>query len=325
MDLTARALLAVGAALWMLAASAVGARELKVADTHTADYPTVKALEVMGHLLAERSQGKLTLKILHSRLLGEEAETIKHVQVGALDMARVNVTPLNTLVPDTMVLSLPFVFRSTEHLHRVLDGPIGADIAAAFEPHGFVVLAYYDSGARCFYNSRRPIQSPADLKGLRIRVQQSPVPEALVAALGAEAVPLPYGQVQVGLSTGVIDGAENNWPSFYDSRHYTAARFYSATEHSMTPEVVLMSKKVWDTLTPAEQSQLRQAARDSVPAMRALWAEHTRAARDAAVAAGVLINPVDKAAFAQIVQPLYDRFAREPRQKDLLRRILAHD
>jgi tripartite ATP-independent transporter DctP family solute receptor len=323
--LTARVLLAALAVLWTLAAPAAQARELRVADTHSADYPTVQALEAMGRFLAERSQGRLTLKVLHSRLLGEEAETIKHVHVGALDMARVNLTPLNGLVPETMVLSLPFVFRSEEHLHRVLDGPAGAELAAMFEPHGFVALAFYDSGTRSFYNSRHPIHSPADLNGLRIRVQQSPVTEALVRALGAEAVPLPYGQVQVGLSTGIIDGAENNWPSYQDARHFTAARFYSSSEHSMAPEVVVMSKKVWDTLSPQEQGWLKGAARDSVPVMRALWTERERVAREAVLRSGVMVNSVDKAAFAEAVRPLYERFAREPRNRDLLHHIQAQE
>lgn len=321
--MTARAFFAGLIAACVALTAAATARELRVADTHPADYPTVLALDHLGRVLTERSQGRLTLKVLHSRLMGEEGETIQHVHVGALDMARVNLAPLNALVPETVVPSLPFVFRSADHLHRVFDGPVGADIAKAFERHGFVALAFYDSGARSFYNSRRPVRTPADLKGLRIRVQESPVAEAMVRALGGVAAPLPYGQVGVGLSTGVIDGAENNWPSYQDARHYESARFYSLSEHTMAPEVLLVSRKVWDSLSAAEQTLLRQAAQDSVGVMRELWRARERAARDEVSSAGTQVNTVDKAAFAAAMQPVYQRFAADARLKDLLRRIQA--
>lgn len=323
--MTVRALLA-GVLASMLAAAApatAGTRDFRVADTHPADYPTVQALNHMGRVLNERTKGRLGLKVLHSRIMGEEAETIQHTRVGALDMARVNLAPLNQLVPETIVPSLPFLFRSTEHLHRVFDGPIGADIARAFERHGLVVLAFYDSGARSFYNGRRPIRVPADLHGLRIRVQQSPVAEAMIAALGGQPAPLPYGQVAVGLTTGIIDGAENNWPSYQDALHWQMAPYYSLSEHSMAPEVLIMSKKVWDGLGSADQNQLRQAARDSVSHMRALWSAREDAAREELAAAGVQANTVDKAAFAEAVRPLMDRFTADPKLRDLARRIQA--
>lgn len=320
--MTVRTLVAGCIAAWLCLACAE-ARELRVADTHPAGYPTVQALEHMGRLLAERSQGNLTLKVLHSRLMGEEAETIEHVRVGALDMARVNMAPLNGLIPETVVPSLPFLFRSPEHMHRVFDGPIGADIARAFERHGFVVLAFYDSGARSFYNSRRPVRQPSDLRGLRIRVQQSPVAEAMVAALGATAAPLPYGQVGVGLSTGVIDGAENNAPSYHDAGHYRSARYFSQTEHTMVPEVVLISRKVWNELSPAQQALVQQAAHDSVPVMRDLWRQREQASAEALAAEGTQVNMVDKAAFAAAMRPVYRRFAGDPRQAELLHRIQA--
>lgn len=324
MTLTARAIIAACAAVWLGLTGAM-ARELRVADTHPPDYPTVQALDHLGRLLAERSRGRLTLKVLHSRLMGEEGDTIQHVRVGALDMARVNLAPLNGLVPETVVPSLPFVFRSAAHLHRVMDGPIGADIAKAFERHGFVALAFYDSGARSFYNKNRPLRRPADLKGLRIRVQQSPLAEAMVEALGAMAAPLPYGQVGVALSTGVIDGAENNWPSYQDARHYEKAPFYSLTEHTMAPEVLLISRKVWEELGAADQALVQQAARESVAVMRELWRKREEAAAQTLAKAGVKVDNVDKAAFAAAMRPVYDQFAAEPRLRDLLRRIQASD
>ncbi|HLO78423.1 MAG TPA: TRAP transporter substrate-binding protein [Magnetospirillum sp.] len=309
-------------AAWLVVSGAA-ARELRVADTHPADYPTVQALQHMARLVGERSRGTLTIKVLHSQVMGDEYETIQHVRAGALDMARVNLTPLNSLVPETIVPSLPYVFRSAEHLHRVMDGPIGAEISKAIERHGFVALAYYDAGARSFYNSRHPITTPADLKGLRIRVQQSPVAEAMVRALGADAQPLPYGQVGIGLDAGVIDGAENNWTAYHASGHCRSARYYSPTEHTMAPEVLLISRKVWDELSAAEQVLLRQGAHHSVTTLRTLWPAHERAARDAMAGMGVQTSTVDHAAFAKVLRPVQDRLANTAVLKDLLRRTRA--
>lgn len=315
----------VFAALLIAAAQLVGgaasARELRAADIHPADYPTVQALAHMGALIAERSNGRYTLKVFHSRQLGEETETIDQARAGVVDLVRVNLTPFNALVPETTVTSLPFLFRSIDHMHKVMDGPIGDEILKAFERHGFVGLAYYDSGARSFYTSRHPVATPADLRGLRIRVQDSPLATAMVEAVGAQPVPLAYGQVAVGLRTGVIDGAENNWPSYHDSGHYQGAAFYSLTQHSMAPEVVAMSKKVWDGLPAADQRLIRQAARDSVAEMRRLWRERERRAEDAARQAGVTVIQPDKDAFAEAMRPVHDRLVTEPRLKDLVRRI----
>ncbi|HSV29270.1 MAG TPA: TRAP transporter substrate-binding protein, partial [Candidatus Omnitrophota bacterium] len=288
-------------------APAAHCRDLRVADTHPADYPTVQALTEMGRLIAERSDGRYRLKVFHSRVLGEEPETIEQTRAGALDMVRVSITLFNAIVPETQAASLPFLFHSVEHLHHVVDGPVGAEILRAFDRHGLVALAYYDAGARSFYNARHPIRTPADLKGLRIRVQQSPLAEAMVTALGATPVPLAYGQVGVGLKAGMIDGAENNWPSYQDAGHFETARHYSVSEHMMAPEVVVMSRKVWDSLPAADQALIRQAAKDSVPFMRRLWAGREQAAQDRLKASGVVVNPVDKAQFAAAMAPVYDR------------------
>jgi len=308
-----------------LLAPTAQARELRAADIHPGDYPTVLALQEMGRLLAERSGGRWGIKVFHSRQLGEEQETIEQTRVGAIDIVRVNLTPFNTVVPETLVPSLPFLFRSVEHMHRVVDGPIGDEILRAFERHGFVALAYYDSGARSFYSSVRPIRTPADLKGQRIRVQQSPLAEAMVESLGAIPVPLSYGQVGIGLKTKVIDGAENNSPSYLTAGHYESARHYSLSEHMMAPEVVVMSKKVWDGLPAADQTLIRQAATASVPFMRRLWAEREKSSKAQLTAAGVKITPVSRDAFVAAMGPVYDRFVTDPRLKHLVHRIHATD
>ena len=181
----------------------------------------------MGSLIAERSGGRHQIRVFHSRQLGEEKETIEQTRVGAIDLNRTNVALIGTFVPAMNVLAMPFLFRSIEHLQKVLDGPIGNEILGSFEPYGFVGLAFYDSGARSIYNSVRPVRSLADMKGLRIRVQQSELMSDMIQALGAEPVELPYGQVLTGLATKLIDGAENNWPSFVTTDHYKYAGYYT--------------------------------------------------------------------------------------------------
>ena len=199
----------VVALLLAAGSTAVFAREFRAADTQNEDYPTVQALLYMGSLVAERSGGRHQIKVFHSRQLGEEKETLEQTRAGAIDLNRTNVALIGTMVPAMNVLAMPFLFRSIEHLQKVLDGPIGNEILGSFEPYGFVGLAFYDSGARSVYNSVRPVRSMADLKGLRLRVQQSEQMSDMIRSLGAEPVELPYGQVLTGLTTKLIDGAEN--------------------------------------------------------------------------------------------------------------------
>ncbi|MEA2920738.1 MAG: hypothetical protein QOF07_701, partial [Bradyrhizobium sp.] len=221
------------AALWLAAASTIAvAREFRAADTQAEDYPTVQALHFMGSMIAERSGGRDQIRVFHSRQLGEEKETIEQTRAGAIDLNRTNGALIGNFVPAMNVLAMPFLFRSIEHLQKVLDGPIGNEILNSFEPYGFVGLAFYDSGARSIYNSVRPVRTLADIKGLRLRVQQSALMSDMVRALGAEPVELPYGQVITGLATKLIDGAENNWPSFVTTDHYKFAGYYTLTEHT---------------------------------------------------------------------------------------------
>ena len=203
------------------------ARTFRAADIQAEDYPTVQALMHLDKLLQERTNGRHRLQIFHSRQLGEEKETIEQTRAGAIDLNRINVAPIASFAPEANVLVLPFLFRSVDHLHRVLDGAIGNDILKSFDASGFVGLTFYDSGARSIYNSVRPIRKLEDLKGLRIRIQQSDLMTDMFKALGVTPVPLPYGQVMTGLSTQLIDGAENNWPSFVTTGHYRAAPYYS--------------------------------------------------------------------------------------------------
>jgi tripartite ATP-independent transporter DctP family solute receptor len=303
-------------------ASPTHGREFRAADTQAADYPTVQALEFMGRLVAERTGGRHRIAVFHSRQLGEEKETIEQTRIGAIDINRTNVAPLGSFIAEANALALPFLFRSIDHLHQVLDGPLGDDLLASFAPYGFVGLAYYDSGARSIYNNLRAVRTLADMKGLRIRVQQSELMEQMIRALGAEPVALPYGQVLTGLSTGLIDGAENNWPSYVTTNHYTAARYYTLTEHTMSPEVLIMSRRAWDSLTAEDQAIFRAAARESSRFMRDQWTAWEERSRAQAVKAGnEIVAELDKAPFEAAMKPIYDTALRDPKLKELVARI----
>src|SRR5580693_2698569 len=236
------------------------AREFRAADTQSEDYPTVQALRYMGRLIDERTSGRLQIRVFHSRQLGEEKETIEQTRVGAIDLNRTNVALIGSFVPAMNVLAMRCLFRSIEHLEKVLDGPIGNEILGSFEPYGFVGLAFYDSGARSIYNSVRPVRSIADMKGMRLRVQQSELMSEMIKALGADPIELPYGQVRTGLATKLVDGAENNWPSFVTTDHYKYAGYYTLTEHTMSPEVLVMSHKARESLSAEDQAIFRDAA-----------------------------------------------------------------
>jgi tripartite ATP-independent transporter DctP family solute receptor len=303
---------------------AAQAREFRVADTQAESYPTVQALLYMGRLIAKRTGGRHSIKVFHSHQLGEEKETIEQTRVGAIDLNRTNVAPLGSLVPVANVLALPFLFRSADHLHKVLDGPVGDEILASFRPNGFVGLTFYDSGARSLYNSVRPIRTPADMKGLKIRVQQSDLMVNMIKALGATPIELPYGQVQTGLATGLIDGAENNWPSFVTTGHFKYARYYTLTEHTMSPEVLIMSVKAWDSLSPDDQKIFRQAARDSSDFMREQWVALEKKSRHQADAAGVVsITKFDRKPFEDAMTSVYTKAAEDPMIARLIERIRA--
>ena len=309
--------------LALAAAFALGAQatEFRSADTHNADdYPTVVAVKHMSELLEKASGGKHKIKVFNKAALGSEKETIDQVKIGALDMARVNVAPMNGVCPMTMVPTMPFLFRSVEHMRHSLDGPVGDEILKSCESAGFVGLAFYDSGARSIY-AKKPIKTVADAKGLKIRVQQSDLWVSLVSAMGANATPMPYGEVYTGLKTGLIDAAENNIPSFDTAKHVEAVKVYSKTEHSMAPEILVMSKVVWDKLPKAEQDMVRKAAKESVAFERKAWDEQEAKSLANVKAAGAQIVEVDKKSFQAVMGPVYEKFMTTPDMKRLVKAI----
>lgn len=310
------------ASVAMALALPAAARDFRSSDVHPKEYPTVQAVIHMGKLVSERTGGKYDVKVFPQSALGSEKDTVEQTKLGALDMVRVNTAVFTAIAPETLVPSLPFLFKSKDHMRRVLDGPIGDEILAALEPQGFIGLAFYDSGSRSIYTPGKPIKSVADMKGLKVRVQQSDMWVSLMQALGANATPLPYAEVYTALKTGVVDAAENNWPSYDTSRHFEVAKFYSLTEHSMAPELLVFSKRVWDSLSADERKIIKQAAKESVPHMRKLWDEQEEKSRKLVEAAGVtIVSDVNKQSFADAVKPVYDKFASDPKLKSLISRI----
>jgi tripartite ATP-independent transporter DctP family solute receptor len=296
---------------------------LRSSDTHPEGYPTVEAVQYFGELLSKKTDGRYSVEVFHTAQLGEEKDTIEQTQFGVIDMNRISIGAFGTQVPEATVVQLPYIFRSADHFHNVLDGPIGEEILASFEKVDVVALAFYDGGARSFYNSEKPINSPADMAGMKMRVMQSDIFVDMVAAFGGNATPMPYGEVYSGIQTGVIDGAENNYPSYDTAGHAEVAKYYSLDEHLMVPEVLVISKIVWDGLTPEDQALFREAAKESVAKQRELWAAKEVESKAAVEALGAVINTVDKQPFIDAMKPVYDKYVTDPALKDLVARIQA--
>ena len=299
------------AAIASRGARAEGTHVLTATDVHVPGYPTVEAIKWIDQSLRRETGERLGIRLYHSGQLGRESDSIDLVRFGALDMTRVFGAALNNPFPLTRILSLPFVFESTPHLRRAVDGPIGREILEGFAARGLVGLALYDSGARSIYNTRRAVHEPADLHGLKLRVPPSDIFMGVVRGLGANPTPLPYGEVYSALQTHLIDGAENNWPSFHTTRQYEVARYWSETTHAYTPEALLLSRRSYDALAPGDRTLLVEVAAQSVPMMRGLWDAYEAKSREHVLAHGVLANEVDRAAFQRSVAPLIDDYRRD--------------
>lgn len=323
-SITRRRAIAAGGAALLASCGRAGARPFLSSDTHPDGYPTVEAVKEMARLLRERTDGRLDIRIYSGGQLGAERDTLEITTFGGLDMNRVNLAPMNSIEPVTIVPSLPFLFRSTKHMRRALDGAPGEEILASLERHSLIGLCFYDSGERSFYNSKRPIRTPDDMKGMKIRVQNSDLYVSMIKALGADATPMDLSEVYQSLVQGVIDGAENNWPSYESGRHFEAARYFSLTRHVMAPEILVMSKHRWDRLSEDDRVIVREAAKDSVPFMRALWDERVEDSRARLLAAGVEANEVDNLEdFIAPMRPVWEKFVVTERQKRLVAAIEA--
>ena len=309
-------------AAFAMGAGQVDARDFRSADVHPQDYPTVMTVKKIGEIVSQKTNGKYNVKVFGNSALGSEKDTVEQVKIGALDMVRVSTAAFHGIIPETMVPSFPFIFRDINHFRHAMAGPAGDKILAAFEKHGFIGLALWESGARSIYG-KKPVRNLADVKGMKIRVQQSDLWVSLAQAMGANPTPIPMAEVYTALKTGLVDAAENNYPSYESAKHYEAAPVYSETQHVMSPEVIVFSKKVWDTLSKEEQQIIRAAAKETVPYYVDLWTKKEQASKEITIKAGAkYITDVNKAEFVAAMKPVWDKFSPTPELKALAQEIV---
>ncbi len=282
---------------------------LRLGHTLDTQHTVHKAMEFMAQRLEEYSHGQMEIRIYPSGQLGSERQMVELLQIGSLAMTKVSASPLEGFVPEMKIFSIPYVFRDREHFWKVLNSDIGKQLLAGVESVRLKGMAYYDAGSRSFYTTDGPVRSPADLKGKKIRVLNSPTAVKTVQALGAAATPVAWGELYTALQQGVVDGAENNPPSYYLSRHYEISRYYSLDEHTSVPDVVLMSLPVWNSLTPQQQDWLSKAMADSVEYQKSLWQQASDDALKAVEAAGVEVIYPDKQPFRDAVAPFHASLA----------------
>ena len=297
----------------------------KASDVQPPGYPTVVATENLGKKLEAATQGRLSVQMFPSMQLGGEKETIEQTQIGAIQMLRVSVGSMGPIVDDINVVNMPFLFKNTAHAEKMMDGPIGQELLdkiTASPNAGLVALCWMDAGARSLYNTKRPIKTIDDVKGLKFRVIGNPIFIDMMNALGGNGVAMGYDQVFSALQTGVIDGAENNPPSYVFSNHYTAAKYFSLTEHLIIPEVLVFSKRAWSQLSADDQGLIKKFAREAQLEERELWNQYQQKAMDKAKAAGCeIVDIADKAPFQNAVKPVWDKYG--PKYQDMIKRIQA--
>lgn len=296
-------------------------RVLKLAHGLDPSHPVHSAMVYMADRCKEISGGELTIEIYPSGQLGSEQQCVELLQIGSLAITKVSSAVMESFTEDFKALGLPYVFRSKEHAFKVLDGEIGDEILLSTEPFWIRGLCFYDAGSRSFYTIDKPIESPDDLKGLKIRVMKSITAMEMVKAQGGSPTPISWGELYTALQSGVVDGAENNPPSFYTSHHYEVCKYYSLNEHTMIPDVLIVSLKVWNKLSDQERIWLQQAADESVPVERELWAKSEKESLEIVEREGVTIIYPDKGPFAEKVTGLLDSYRDNERLYDLITRI----
>lgn len=314
-----------GAMLGGAVASTADAADWRGWNIHPPGYPNTVALEQFAETITERTDGRITAKVYNNAVLGSQPDAIEQTRNGALDFANFNMGPMGPIVPATNVLSLPFLFSSVDDMHKVMDGEIGERFADALADKGLVALSWFDSGARSLYNTERPVETPADVEGLKFRVMNNDLYVEMIDALGGNATPMAFGEVYQSLKTGVIDGAENNYPSYESTNHYEVAQYYSTTEHLIIPECVCIAKESWEELSDEDREIVRQAAVEASEQQRKLWAKGSEQSKEDVLANGATINEIkDKAPFQNAMEPIYARFIEEnPEFESLIKDIQA--
>jgi tripartite ATP-independent transporter DctP family solute receptor len=285
-----------------------GTRVFRLADNQPDGYPTVLGDLAMAKYVEEKTNGAIKIEVYNNSVLGDEKTTIEQTQTGAIHFIRVGLNPLSSINPVMNALAMPFLFRDREHMFKVLDGPIGQELMESLQNQNLLGLCWLDAGFRNFYNAKRVIRTPADMVGLKIRVQESALMMDMVRLLGAQPTPMAYGEVYSGIQNGVIDGAENNWPSYITAAHYEVAKFFTANGHMSSPEMILINTGVWNSLSAAEKQIIQDGAKEGARVERAAWLDAEKRYEAQARASGNTITditPAEKQLFADALAPLY--------------------
>lgn len=311
----------------LAAGSAVQAADWRGWNIHVEDYPVSHGMESFMKEVTEKSDGRLTGKIYHSGVLGSQPDAIEQVRLGIINFGVFSLGPMGQVVPETNVVSLPFIFKSVKQMYTLMDGEVGVEIGKGLEKKGIVALGWYDAGARSFYNSNKAINEPDDVKGMKVRVMNNDLFVGMIESLGGNATPMAFAEVYQSLKTGVVDGAENNPPSYESTNHFEVAKFYSISEHLIIPECLCMSKKTWDGLSAEDQAILKAAGKASADYQRGLWQEREKKSMETVVSGGTVVNQIaDKAPFQNAMAPVYDDFLKaNPDLTDLVNMIRNAD
>ena len=296
------------------------ATEWKGWNIHKAGYPNTVGMDKFAELVEQKSNGDFSIKMYHAGVLGNQPDAIEQVRIGGLEIGNFSLGPIGPIVKEANVLSLPFVFDDVAHMHKAMDGAVGDQINAAMEKKGLISLAWYDAGARSFYNSKKPITQPADITGMKVRVMNNDLYSGMVSALGGNPSPIAYAEVYQSLKTGVVDGAENGWPEYESMGHFEVAGYYSLSQHLIIPQCLCVNASAFRRLPEAQQQMLIEAAQESAQVQRDLWAQREAFSRDKVVKAGVKLNEIsDKEPFQLAMQPVYDKYLGEnPELKPLV-------
>ncbi len=296
-------------------------------NIHPDGYPNTVAMDKFAELLAEKTGGEITLQMFHGGTLGSQPDAVEQVRAGALEIGNFNLGPIGPIVAEANVVSLPFVFKDVPHMFRVLDGEGGAAIAAGMAAKGLTPLSWYDAGARSFYNGEKPINTPADVVGMKVRVMNNDLFTGMISQLGGNPSPMAFAEVYQALKTGVVDGAENNWPSYESTGHFEVAGYYSLSQHLIIPECICVNTDTFNALSPEMQAAVTEAAQESAILQRDLWAARETASREAVEAGGVVVNEIaDKAPFQDAMGPVYEAyFETNPSLRSLVELIQATD
>ena len=289
-------------------------------NIHVEDYPVSHGMESFMAEVTEKTGGSLAGKVFHAGVLGSQPDAIEQVRLGIIDFGVFSLGPMGQAVPATNVVSLPFIFKSVPQMYELMDGAGGEALGAALEEKGIVALGYYDAGARSFYNSIKPINTPDDVAGMKVRVMNNDLFVGMIESMGGNATPMAFAEVYQSIKTGVVDGAENNPPSYESTSHFEVAQYYSMSQHLIIPECLCMSKKTYDALSAEEQAIVKEAGKNSTDLQRKLWQEREAASMKIVEAGGVTVNQIeDKSAFQAAMAPVYDQFlSANPEMTDLV-------